>query len=72
MIRNDGFLIKNDRFSLTEKDLYVLRGHLAPGTDLEAFLDGSPFPLEVKKLTQNVDEETQGVCREGSGKENLL
>ena len=60
MIRNDGFLIKNDRFSLTEKDLYVLRGHLAPGTDLEAFLDGSPFPLEVKKLTQNVDERYGG------------
>lgn len=60
MIRNDGFLIKNDRFSLTEKDLYVLRGHLAPGTDLEAFLDGRPFPLEVKKLTQNVDERYGG------------
>ena len=60
MIRNDGFLIKNDRFSLTEKDLYVLRGHLAPGTDLEAFLDGESFPLEVKKLTQNVDERYGG------------
>ena len=60
MIRNDGFLIKNDRFSLTEKDLYVLRGHLAPGTDLEAFLDGESLPLEVKKLTQNVDERYGG------------
>ncbi|MDO4804841.1 MAG: glycosyltransferase family 2 protein [Lachnospiraceae bacterium] len=57
---NDGFIIKNDRFSLTEKDLYLLRGHLAPRTEITAFLDGKPFPAEVRKLTENVDERFGG------------
>ncbi len=60
MIRNDGFLIRNDRFSLTEKDLYILRGHLVPAAEVEAFLDGKPFPAEVRYITQNVDERYGG------------
>lgn len=57
---NDGFIIKNDRFSLTEENLYILRGHLAPRTEVTAFLDGKPFPAEVRKLTENVDERFGG------------
>lgn len=60
MIINNGFLIKNDRFSLTEKDLYFLRGWLAPRCELSAFLDGKSFPMEVKPLTENVDERYGG------------
>ncbi|MBP3879558.1 MAG: glycosyltransferase family 2 protein [Lachnospiraceae bacterium] len=59
-MRNDGFLIKNDRFSLTEPDLFMLRGHLAPRTEVTAKLGGKPFPPEVKKLTENVDERYGG------------
>ena len=57
---NDGFIIKNDRFSLTDDNLYFLRGHLAPRTDLTAFLDGKPFDVDVRKLTENVDERFGG------------
>ncbi|HUM83175.1 MAG TPA: glycosyltransferase family 2 protein [Lachnospiraceae bacterium] len=60
MIVNNGFLVKNDRYSLTEKNLYFLRGWLAPRTELTAFLDGKPFPAEVQKFTDNVDERYGG------------
>ena len=60
MIVNNGFLIKNDRFSMTEKDLYFLRGWLAPRTDLTATLDGKAFPVEIRPLTINVDERYGG------------
>ncbi len=60
MIRNNGFLIKNDRFSLTDQHCYILRGHLAPGRELSAELDGKDFPLEVRMLTENVDERFGG------------
>ena len=59
-MRNDGFLIKNDRFSLAEPDLFMLRGHLAPRTEVTAKLGGKPFPPEVRKLTENVDERYGG------------
>ncbi len=60
MIHNNGFLIKNDRFSLTDRHTYILRGHLAPGRELLAELDGKDFPVEVKKITENVDERFGG------------
>ncbi len=59
-MRNDGFLIKNDRFSLTEPHLFMLRGHLAPRTEVTAKLGGKTFPPEVRKLTENVDERYGG------------
>lgn len=60
MIINNGFLVKNDRFSLTEEDVYVLRGWLAPRTELTACFGGSPIPFEVKPMTENVDERYGG------------
>lgn len=60
MIINNGFLIKNDRFSLTEENLYFLRGWLAPRNELSAFLDGQSFPMEIRPLTENVDERYGG------------
>lgn len=60
MIVNNGFLIKNDRFSMTEKDLYILRGWLAPRTELSADLDGADFPPEIRPVTTNVDERYGG------------
>lgn len=60
MIVNSGFLVKNDRFSLTEENQYFLQGWIAPRTELEASLDGKPFPLSLQKLTENVDERYGG------------
>ena len=60
MIVNNGFLIKNDRFSLTEPDEYILRGWLKERAELSATLDGAPFPLEVRPVTNNVDERYGG------------
>ncbi|MDO4477822.1 MAG: glycosyltransferase family 2 protein [Lachnospiraceae bacterium] len=60
MIINNGFLIKNDRFSMTEQDLYILRGWLAPRTELQAFLDGQRFDPEMRPITENVDERYGG------------
>lgn len=60
MIINNGFLIKNDRFSMKDKSQYILRGWLAPRTELSATLDGRPFPITINPLTGNVDERYGG------------
>ena len=60
MMVNNGFLVKNDRFSLTEKNQYFLLGWIAPRTELTAALDGQPFPLRLEKMTENVDERFGG------------
>lgn len=60
MTVNNGFLVKNDRFSLTEKGLYILSGWIAPKTEISAVFDGKPFPAEVVKETENVDERYGG------------
>ena len=60
MIVNNGFLIKNDRFSLTEPDQYILRGWLKERAELSAELDGDPYPVEVRPVTVNVDERYGG------------
>lgn len=60
MIINNGFLVKNDRFSLTEENVYVLRGWLAPRTELTAYFGGNPIPFDVKPMTENVDERYGG------------
>lgn len=60
MIVNNGFLVKNDRFSLTEKGLYILHGWIAPKTEIRADFGGKPFPCEVVKETENVDERYGG------------
>ncbi|MBQ0058784.1 MAG: glycosyltransferase family 2 protein [Lachnospiraceae bacterium] len=60
MVVNNGFLIKNDRFSMTDDTCYILRGWLAPRTELSASMDGKPFPLKVERVTENVDERYGG------------
>ncbi len=60
MVFNQGFLVKNDRFSLTDEKIYYLFGWLVPGTDLTAELGGKPVPAEVIQLTDNVDERYGG------------
>ena len=60
MVVNNGFLMRSDRFSLTEEGLYLLRGHLVPDTVLTVTLDGEPFPARVEKQTDNVDERYGG------------
>lgn len=60
MVINNGFLVKNDRFSLIEEDLYQIRGWLAPRTELTAVLGGREVPVQVQKVTENVDERYGG------------
>ncbi|MCR5294306.1 MAG: glycosyltransferase family 2 protein [Lachnospiraceae bacterium] len=60
MIKNNGFLIKSDRFSLTDSCLYILKGHLRPGAELGAYIDGKELPSELIRLTENVDERFGG------------
>ena len=60
MIINNGFLVKNDRFSLTEKHVYVLRGWLAPRTEITAFWGREPISFTVRAMTENVDERYGG------------
>ena len=60
MVVNRGFLVKNDRFSLTDDNMYFLTGWLAPGYRLRAEFGGRPLPAEVQQLTDNVDERYGG------------
>ena len=59
-IINNGFLIQYDRFSLTDHTEYILKGYLAPETELSASFDGKPKPLEVRSMTENTDERYGG------------
>ena len=60
MTTNHGFLVKYDRFSLTDPDLYYLSGWLVPGTTLSAVLDGRELPVELLTVTENTDERYGG------------
>ncbi|MDO4619740.1 MAG: glycosyltransferase family 2 protein [Lachnospiraceae bacterium] len=60
MPANTGFLVKNDRFSLTEPDLYLLTGWLAPNTEVTAFLNGTKLPVMLEPLSEMPDERFGG------------
>ncbi len=57
---NNGFLIVYDRFSLVDPSEYILKGYIAPETELAAELDGRPCSLILQPLTDNVDERYGG------------
>ena len=57
---NNGFLIVYDRFSLVDPSEYILKGYIAPETELAAELDGRPCSLMLQPLTDNVDERYGG------------
>ncbi len=59
-IRNNGFLVQYDRFSLTDPSSYILKGYLAPETELSATFGGAAMPLDIRKLTENTDERYGG------------
>lgn len=59
-MRNQGFLVQYDRFSLADPGEYILKGYLAPGTELEARLAGQKTELKLCLLTENTDERYGG------------
>ncbi len=60
MVVNNGFLVKNDRFSLTEESTYIISGWLKPQHVLKAAINGKRCPIKVEMLTENVDERFGG------------
>ncbi len=57
---NQGFLVRNDRFSLTEPDRYIITGWLVPGTELEGKIGHKDLVLEVTALSDSPDERYGG------------
>ncbi len=60
MIVNNGFLVKNDRFSLTKENDYIISGWLKTGVELTAFVSQQEIPLYVEYISENVDERFGG------------
>ncbi len=60
MAENTGFLVRQDRFSLTDTGLYLVTGWLAPHAEVSASLDGKAVDVSFHKLTDNVDERYGG------------
>ena len=59
-MKNQGFVVKNDRFHLENTSRYILDGWIVPGTKIEAFLDQKPLQTEVEQLTDRISEKEQG------------
>ena len=60
MAENAGFLVRQDRFSLTDPGLYLITGWLAPRAEVSASLDDVPVNVTAEKKTENVDERYGG------------
>ncbi len=60
MVVNNGFLVKNDRFSLTKEADYIITGWLKPRTELEAFVNGVKTSAKVEYISETVDERFGG------------
>ncbi len=60
MVVNNGFLVKNDRFSLTDQSIYMIFGWLKEQHTLKAFINGTEYPVTVEMLTDTVDERFGG------------
>lgn len=65
-MNNNGFLVKSDRFHLTDTTSYILHGWLVPGGELTAFLDKTSLKLQVECLSGIVSEKEHGLESEVS------
>ena len=60
MTLNHGFLVKNDRFLLTDNSRYRITGWLKSGASLRVMLDGAEIPHEETTLADYQDERYGG------------
>ena len=58
---NHGFLVKNDRFLLTDRRHYRIVGYLRPDAPLTLWADGKRQPFEMTSLADYADERYGGV-----------
>ncbi len=62
---NNGFLVKSDRFSLTEKQVYYITGWLKPHHDLTAYLNGREYEVTLTPISKEVDPRYEGAETRG-------
>ena len=61
MTENRGFLVKSDRFSLVDNDLYIIHGWLKPEAEVEVMMDGRKLSAKLSRLTDYTDERYGGI-----------
>ena len=53
-LKNNGFLVKNDRFPLGDVSEFILTGWVLPETTISAAVNGSAAPCRLEKLSDEI------------------